>query len=633
MKRRAIIFMLMAALSISTCTGFIGQEPNAKEVKRNNIASSIPSKGTLSHDNWDKDGNYSITFNSWWGENGKTIKLYENGKLIKEDTLRYNQGGGAQSYKLDIKDKGNGIYTYYAELINDSGITKTDEIKVSVEVSPISPEKGGFYDSNEGIKVDYGIINETDKGYKLTLKIYNPNNDYAWNQTQVPIRGISFKTTSKVLSSKGALNYIIEGDTVKVNIKPFQRVFSAKDSIIVELEMEKQGAKALPEGFGVTFLRGTDMYPTTKDLPNFKKGQATIAKGDLIANEAEYYKKDVSATNDLIMLYNPPSSTQVVFGQPSSVYVNTVNDVQILMPSKYMAMALAYIQEVYGINPNYIGALGTKENFTCGFYPTSFGQLSIPVTIKGKTWYWGVVPTHGDGPFQQEVGNFETMKIQYPDLFLPKANHDDYTKMTSLPNDSKFIRAAISSATSLNMTRELLYAIDTYKFKDFVRSAADKRAETILVTYIYNRGLGMVDKNVFTTNRSDNMNSKDLLSKLGLNGFADHVPQVLGMLNKMNNDRTNVYDEMLTFEDVKSFMAELKVFFPNGVPTASAWSDMEKDVQRAFGVLSSHWGNNQISYRHDFITLIRVMKKHLPQSLLPSPKGAEYSYQIDGKER
>lgn len=633
MKRKAIIIILMATLSISTCTGFTTQETKAKEGKFKTVTLALPSKGTLSHDNWDKDENYTITFNSWWGENGKLIRIYENGKLIKEDSLKYNQGGGAQSYKLELKGKSAGIYTYYAELINDSGVTKTNEISVVVETSSVTPDKGGVYDSKEGIKVEYGIINETDKSYKLTLKISNPNIAYAWNQTQIPIRGIAFKTTSKIITSKGDLSHSNEGEEVKVNIKPFQRVFSPKDSITIELEMEKYGTKVLPQDFSVNFLRGINMYPKTQDLPNFNKGQASIKKSDLIANENEYYKNDVDATKDLIIMYNPPSSTQILFGQPSSVYVNTVNNVQILMPSKYMAMALAYIQEVYGINPNYIGALGTKENFTCGFYPTAFGQLSIPVDIKGKTWYWGVVPNHSDGPFQQEVGNFETMKIQYPDLFLPKANHDDYTKMSSLPNDPKFIRAAISSATSLNMTRELLYAIDTYKFKDFVTNAKDKRAETILVTYIYNRGLGMVDKNVFTTNRNDNMNSTDLLSKLGMNGFADHVPQVLGMLNKMNSDRVNVYDEMLSYDDIKSFMDELKVFFPNGVPTTSEWSAMEKDVQKAFNVLASHWDNNQISYRYDFITLIRVMKKHLPQPSLPSPKGAEYSYQIDGKER
>lgn len=68
------------------------------------------------------DGNYTVSMNMWWGNNGTTWKLYENGSLIGEKTLS-EASPHAQNAALDIRGKPNGTYTYTCEFGNAYGTT------------------------------------------------------------------------------------------------------------------------------------------------------------------------------------------------------------------------------------------------------------------------------------------------------------------------------------------------------------------------------------------------------------------------------------------------------------------------------------------------------------------------------
>ncbi|MEI7025353.1 rhamnogalacturonan lyase family protein [Paenibacillus sp. y28] len=98
-------------------------------------AVSAPAKAVLSdnngHTNGLRSGDYTITMNLWWGQNGSVYKLYENGKLIDIQTLA-DHSPAAQSAATIVQGKANGTYTYTCELLNRHGTTACDPLTVTV---------------------------------------------------------------------------------------------------------------------------------------------------------------------------------------------------------------------------------------------------------------------------------------------------------------------------------------------------------------------------------------------------------------------------------------------------------------------------------------------------------------------
>lgn len=113
------------------------------------LADSAPGTPVLSdnngHDTGLRDGDYAITMNLWWGNNGAKFKLYENGELIHEVSLA-DQSPAAQSVQIDIAGKRNGTYVYTGELSNSLGTTKSAPL--SVTVSDASPGQAVLSNDN-----------------------------------------------------------------------------------------------------------------------------------------------------------------------------------------------------------------------------------------------------------------------------------------------------------------------------------------------------------------------------------------------------------------------------------------------------------------------------------------------------
>ncbi|WP_277714049.1 GDSL-type esterase/lipase family protein [Paenibacillus mucilaginosus] len=104
------------------------------------LAKSAPGTPVLSdnngHDTGLEDGDYTVTMNLWWGNNGTQFKLYENGKLINQTALA-DESPSAQSVKTDITGRKNGTYVYTCELINSLGATPCAPLTVNVtDASP-----------------------------------------------------------------------------------------------------------------------------------------------------------------------------------------------------------------------------------------------------------------------------------------------------------------------------------------------------------------------------------------------------------------------------------------------------------------------------------------------------------------
>lgn len=113
-------------------TEFVVQVPDSDK------AGGVPVKPTLSHDQWDTDGDYTITSNMWYGNNATYYVLYEKkGKLgtykaaaqgaLNDDTPN------AQTFSIHITGKTiPGTYYYYVDIYNKFGKTSSDEINLNV---------------------------------------------------------------------------------------------------------------------------------------------------------------------------------------------------------------------------------------------------------------------------------------------------------------------------------------------------------------------------------------------------------------------------------------------------------------------------------------------------------------------
>ncbi len=95
------------------------------------VKQATPAKPVLANDNWDGDGNFNVNMNMWWGTNGTTYNLYENGVLIYSQALAVNTPN-AQSVVANITNKVKGTYEYRGELVNYAGATSSDTMTVKV---------------------------------------------------------------------------------------------------------------------------------------------------------------------------------------------------------------------------------------------------------------------------------------------------------------------------------------------------------------------------------------------------------------------------------------------------------------------------------------------------------------------
>ncbi len=95
------------------------------------VKDAAPAVPVVTHDNTDKDGNYTVTSNLWWGTNGTSYKLFENGVLIDQQTL-VAASPNAQQAVTHIAGRARGTYTYVAEFANAAGATQSKPVTVTV---------------------------------------------------------------------------------------------------------------------------------------------------------------------------------------------------------------------------------------------------------------------------------------------------------------------------------------------------------------------------------------------------------------------------------------------------------------------------------------------------------------------
>ncbi|WP_454111996.1 fibronectin type III domain-containing protein [Microbacterium aurum] len=84
------------------------------------VTDASPSKPVLSSDNWDGDGNYTVTADLWWGTNATSYRFLENGAEISSGALTAATPA-AQRAKLVVAGAAKGAHTYTVEFRNAAG--------------------------------------------------------------------------------------------------------------------------------------------------------------------------------------------------------------------------------------------------------------------------------------------------------------------------------------------------------------------------------------------------------------------------------------------------------------------------------------------------------------------------------
>ena len=95
------------------------------------VTDADPGKPTLSADNWDGDGAYTVSTDLWWGTNATQYRLYEDGELV--DTRQLTAASpNAQHAATTVTGRASGTHRYVAELSNAAGTTRSDPLVVTV---------------------------------------------------------------------------------------------------------------------------------------------------------------------------------------------------------------------------------------------------------------------------------------------------------------------------------------------------------------------------------------------------------------------------------------------------------------------------------------------------------------------
>ncbi|MGL4991501.1 MAG: glycosyl hydrolase family 18 protein [Sarcina sp.] len=251
-------------------------------------AKSIPSTPAISHNNWSGENNFEITMNMWWGENGTSVKLYENGNLIDEKILIDNSPNEQKVvFKIFNKDKGN--YKYKVELINEYGKTTSSEITVNVtkkletEIQkPAIPT--GLTASAQGANSILISWNSVEGVTSYDLEV----DGQVFENVKSPFNHLNLEATSKHTYRVRAVNKDIKGEFSKEVITTTQNISGGIEPVI--FPATPNNFKVVLNGKGAVKLSwdkvlDAEYYEVEIDHQMYRTTKTEISKDGLIIGD------------------------------------------------------------------------------------------------------------------------------------------------------------------------------------------------------------------------------------------------------------------------------------------------------------------------------------------------------------
>jgi len=293
------------------------------------------------------------------------------------------------------------------------------------------------------------------------------------------------------------------------------------------------------------------------------------------------------------------------------------------------SMASAWGQEFFGYDMRIPLSIGTKE---CGIGLFNDGS-------GGADWSWaGNVCSNGsgDGPYQMIDFDIQMSMSSLPDYF---AHNNSYQNgPTILPETrNNIVNATVTMLLDLSSRYYGYFSAQrSFRLDEFAELAQDPYAMTRIVVVGYNKGPHSEVQNLRCGQaaRTSALSSPNISRDSGIVGNGWYAPQIVDLMKRIGTSN-NVYDWAITWGDVQDFLNDLRmVHYANGVPTNAQWTAMVNELQLAFqrmqgkvpaGQQPTGYNANTISFRYNWLTLLRIMKKYLPEPRLYLPKNHIYN--------
>jgi hypothetical protein len=516
--------------------------------------------------------------------------------------------------------------------------------------------------------------------------------NYIWNDDVFEVVAMGFDTTStssfpaaanyNVLSndSLGAAQFRYPIVAAQINTNP-----GASDAIN-QINMSLTGAVAYPR-FPHMVVRevpawGPTWPDTTIYAPAANASDINAATGAL--SNADYYNPGAWVSHDdapLTVITTGPTAqhpTQLWIGMPdmpantalddSSCNCNNVSGNTMHQASPTSALGYYFAPNsptgASGIGYNHtagVGPGGLMWAMSSAFVQEFFGyNIRVPLVMGSQETAMGLFSDTGWAPVGTDPA---TSALGYPYQFVG-LNADATDAVSGYPDFwtqglfSPYANFTTGSGNYQVVTHTIVFAQDlSSRYYGYFASA--RAMKLLKLTAIandpyllfkavadgYNLGpyqttpiWDMQCSNAERAAVAASTNVGTLPSPYNILANNNYTAQVTDLSRRIGRTNT-VYDWGMTWGDVQDFLGDLRTYhYGNGIPTNADWTSMTNELQTAFNsmegkspnVLSDGTmvGATRISFRYNWLTMLRIMKKWLPQPSKYLAKGEDMNDQI-----